>query len=184
MAAGFASFVDTVPELSAGRVGSSESDARDFHNMWCGGCCNMIHVWSLQSRAAVCLCCVLGGMTTFLFCNVFVSGLKVTAGADLDSRRNRVILAIAMGLGLGVAMVPYIVADFRASSNTAPFWPCTGPFRDGKDCTDGEKGIRQGMIIFLSTPYCIGTIVALVLNLILPADMEVLRAEDTKTGSI
>jgi len=128
--------------------------------------------------------CVLGGMTTFLFCNVFVSGLKVTAGADLDSRRNRVILAIAMGLGLGVAMVPYIVADFRASSNTAPFWPCTGPFRDGKDCTDGEKGIRQGMIIFLSTPYCIGTIVALVLNLILPADMEVLRAEDTKTGSI
>jgi len=121
--------------------------------------------------------CVLGGMTTFLFCNVFVSGLKVVSACDLNSRRNRVILAVSMGLGLGVAMVPYIVADFRASGNTSPFWPCSGPFREGDVCSDGEKGIRQGVIIFLSTPYCIGTIVALILNLILPKDMEVIRSE-------
>lgn len=119
--------------------------------------------------------CVIGGMTTFLFCNVFVSGLKVTGGADLNSRRNRIILAISMGIGLGVAMVPNVVADYRDSPGWATFWPCTGPFRDGADCSDTEQGIRDGVLIFLSTPYCIGTVLALILNLILPEDMEVLR---------
>ena len=127
--------------------------------------------------------CVLGGMTTFLFCNVFVSGLKVTSSADLTSRRNRVILAISMGVGLGVAMVPNIFADFRASEGTAPFWPCSGAFRDGDACTAGEKGVRDGFIIFLSTPYCVGTVLALLLNLILPEDMEVLRAEKEEPGN-
>jgi len=121
--------------------------------------------------------CVIGGMTTFLFCNVFVSGLKVTSQADLNSRRNRIILAVSMGLGLGVGMVPHIVADFRASGNTSAFWPCEGQFREGDVCTDAEKGVRQGVIIFLSTPYCIGTVAALLLNLILPKDMEVLRSD-------
>jgi len=121
--------------------------------------------------------CVIGGMTTFLFCNVFISGLKVTAGADLNSRRNRVILAISMGIGLGVAMVPNIVADFRASYGTSPFWPCRGQFRDGNECKDNEKAVRDGVLIFLSTPYCVGTALALVLNLILPEDMEILRKD-------
>lgn len=107
---------------------------------------------------------VIGGMTTFLFCNVFVSGIKVVAdGVDLASRRNRFILAMSLGIGIGVAMVPYVFADFRASSYTAEFWPCV-------DCSDGEKGFRNGIIIFISTPYCIGCAMSMFLNLILPAD--------------
>jgi xanthine/uracil permease len=120
---------------------------------------------------------VIGGMTTFLFCNVFVSGVKMVNGADLNSRRNRVILALSMGIGLGVAMVPNIFADFRASDYTGAFWPCKGPFRDGGECTDSEKAIRNGVIIFLSTPYSVGTTLALVLNLILPDYLEVLRLD-------
>jgi len=121
--------------------------------------------------------CVIGGMTTFLFCNVFVSGIKITSGADLSSRRNRIILAVSMGIGLGVALVPSIVADYRASYGTSAFWPCTGHFREGADCSNAEKGVRDGVIIFLATPYCVGTVLALFLNLILPIDMEVLRAD-------
>jgi NCS2 family nucleobase:cation symporter-2 len=117
--------------------------------------------------------CVVGGMTTFLFCNVFVSGLSVVSKADLNSRRNRIILAISMGVGLGVTAVPWIFGDQRASSGTAPFWACTGPFREGGDCSKGEQGIRDGILILLTTPYSIGTLLAMALHAILPTDMEV-----------
>jgi NCS2 family nucleobase:cation symporter-2 len=117
--------------------------------------------------------CVVGGMTTFLFCNVFVSGLSVVSKADLNSRRNRIILAISMGVGLGVTAVPWIFGDQRGSAGTAPFWACTGPFREAADCNKGEKGIRDGILILLTTPYSIGTLLAMFLHGILPTDMEV-----------
>ena len=41
-----------------------------------------------------------------------------------------------------------------------PFWPCAGPFRTGDECSDTEKGVRNGFIIFLSTPYSVGTTLA------------------------
>ena len=44
-------------------------------------------------------------MTTFLFASVCVSGIKVIS-IDGFSRRNRFILAISLGLGLGVTLVP------------------------------------------------------------------------------
>ena len=116
---------------------------------------------------------VVGGMTTFLFCNVFVSGLSVVSKADLNSRRNRIILAISMGVGLGVTAVPWIFGDQREGGGTAPFWPCTGPFREGADCNKGERGIRDGILILLTTPYSIGTLLAMFLHAILPTDMEV-----------
>ena len=117
--------------------------------------------------------CVVGGMTTFLFCNVFVSGLSVVSKADLNSRRNRIILAISMGVGLGVTAVPWIFGDQREGAGTAPFWACTGPFREGADCNKGERGIRDGILILLTTPYSIGTLLAMFLHGILPTDMEV-----------
>ena len=52
---------------------------------------------------------VIGGMTTFLFANVLVSGIKILSSEDLSSRRTRIILAISLGVGVGVAMVPYVV---------------------------------------------------------------------------
>jgi len=116
---------------------------------------------------------VVGGMTTFLFCNVFVSGLSVVSKADLNSRRNRIILAISMGVGLGVTAVPWIFGDQREGAGTAPFWACTGPFREGADCNKGERGIRDGILILLTTPYSIGTLLAMFLHGILPTDMEV-----------
>jgi NCS2 family nucleobase:cation symporter-2 len=116
---------------------------------------------------------VVGGMTTFLFCNVFVSGLSVVSKADLNSRRNRIILAISMGVGLGVTAVPWIFGDQREGGGTAPFWACTGPFREGADCNKGERGIRDGILILLTTPYSIGTLLAMALHAILPTDMEV-----------
>jgi len=113
---------------------------------------------------------VLGGMTTFCFCQVFISGLGVVSKCDLNSRRIRMILGISMGVGIGVACVPHVFNDYRASPYTNAFWPCT-------DCSDAKKGWRNGILIFLGTPYCIGPALAMILNFILPEDLEVVSKD-------
>lgn len=67
--------------------------------------------------------CVLGGMTTFLFANVAVSGIKILAAAG-NSRRSRFITACSLGLGLGVTIAP--------SWATNNLWPC-------EDCGEALK---------------------------------------------
>lgn len=112
--------------------------------------------------------CVLGGMTIFLFSNVLVSGIGLTGSINLKtSRRNRFILAFSLALGVGVTVWPYAFLDRRASGYTAAFWRCD-------DCTNGMKGLRNGVSIFLSTGYCIGTVTAILLNGLLPDDPEVI----------
>jgi len=59
-------------------------------------CMVLIHRYSARS--------VLGGMTTFLFASVCVSGIKVIS-IDGFSRRTRFILAVSLGLGFGVTLV-------------------------------------------------------------------------------
>lgn len=107
--------------------------------------------------------CVLGGMTIFLFANVLASGIALAASLDMKSRRIKFILALSLAVGVGVTVWPYAFQDRRASPYTANFWQCA-------DCTDTLKGVRNGISIFLSTGYCIGTVFAIVLNLILPED--------------
>jgi len=121
--------------------------------------------------------CVLGGMTIFLFANVLASGINLTKQVDLDSRRNRFILAFSMALGVGVTVWPYAFADRRGSPYTAPFWKCA-------DCGPALKGLRNGVSIFLSTGYCIGTVAAMVLNAILPCDAEIAGAEEEEEAEV
>merc|ERR1712048_859664 len=120
--------------------------------------------------------------TTFLFCQVLVSGLGILSKVDLTSRRNRVILGIALGVGVGVAMNPHIFNDMRDSPYSARFWPCflDPKTKTGGECDDTEKGLRNGIMIFLGTPYCIGSVLALLMHLILPEDMEVVTGKEVK----
>merc|ERR1711868_128974 len=45
----------------------------------------------------------------------------------------------------------------------------------GSSCTEFEKGLRNAIMLALGTPYCIGSVLAMLMNMILPADMEVVR---------
>ena len=110
--------------------------------------------------------CVLGGMTIFLFANVLASGITLCSNVDLSSRRNKFILALSLAVGVGVTVWPYAFLDRRASPYTAQFWQC-------EDCSDTLKGVRNGVSIFLSTGYCVGTVIAMLLNAILPEDSEI-----------
>jgi xanthine/uracil permease len=115
--------------------------------------------------------CVLGGMTIFLFANVLVSGISLASILDLHSRRVKFIMALSLAIGVGVTVWPFAFQDMRGSSYTANFWRCD-------DCSDTLKGLRNGVSIFLSTGYCVGTVVAMVLNFILPEDAGVHRDGD------
>jgi len=117
--------------------------------------------------------CVLGGMTIFLFSNVVVSGIAVLSKVDMQSRRNRFILALSLGIGIGVSVVPHVASDFRGSGLTANIWPCT-------DCDKTERSFRNGILIFLSTGYCSGTVIALLLNIILPSDPIIITADSSE----
>ncbi|CAM9245973.1 unnamed protein product [Discosporangium mesarthrocarpum] len=118
--------------------------------------------------------CVLGGMTTFLFANVSVSGIKVLG--QCTTRRDRFIIACAMGLGLGVIIAPQWAENL---------WAC-------EDCDVGLKSFRDGVLLILGTGYSLGCIVAIVLNLMLPAEpveeeetSEPLKAEaDTEAPAV
>ena len=107
--------------------------------------------------------CVIGGCTIFLFANVLTSGIALTATLDLHSRRVKFIMALSLAVGVGVTVWPYAFLDMRASAYTANFWRC-------EDCSETMKGIRNGVSIFLSTGYCVGTVFAMILNAILPED--------------
>ena len=108
---------------------------------------------------------VLGGMTIFLFCNVLVSGISLFGSLNLKSRRVRFISAMSLAVGVGVTVWPFAFQDMRASSYTAAFWTCA-------DCSPTLQGFRNGVSIFLSTGYCIGSVIAIILNGILPEDPE------------
>jgi uracil-xanthine permease len=117
--------------------------------------------------------CVIGGMTIFLFANVLVSGITLANRCDLQSRRTRFIFALSLACGVGVTVWPYAFQDLRGSSYTAAFWTCA-------KCSNSMKGVRNGVSIFLSTGYCIGTVVAMILNSILPEDTPVSSINEEK----
>jgi NCS2 family nucleobase:cation symporter-2 len=118
--------------------------------------------------------CVLGGMTIFLFANVLTSGINLAGTVDLNSRRNKFIMALSLAIGVGVTVWPWAFQDMRASPYTAAFWTCA-------DCGETMKGVRNGVSIFLSTGYCVGTVVAMMLNGILPEDAPVSYDEHDPT---
>lgn len=118
--------------------------------------------------------CVLGGMTIFLFANVLVSGISLANKCDLQSRRTKFIFALSLAVGVGVTVWPFAFQDQRASGYTAAFWKCA-------DCSNSMKALRNGISIFLSTGYCIGTVIAMLLNSILPLEAE---PDNEKSGKL
>jgi uric acid-xanthine permease len=119
--------------------------------------------------------CVIGGMTIFLFSNVIVSGMALASKLDLHSRRNKFIMALSLCVGAGVTIFPFAFLDQRAAPYTAAFWPCD-------KCNDTMKGLRNGVSIFLSTGYCIGTVIAMILNFILPDDAGIVTLDGDKSS--
>ncbi|TFY53225.1 hypothetical protein EVG20_g10213, partial [Dentipellis fragilis] len=116
---------------------------------------------------------VLGGVTTFLFASVVVSGIRVVGYAHF-TRRDRFVLAGAISFGIGDLLQPTIFTHLF----------------DAVHVNSGTQGLLDSITIVLSTPFLVSGIVAVVLNLILPYedpseeedDVEVIDVEDQKRG--
>ncbi|KAI0807753.1 xanthine/uracil permease [Fomes fomentarius] len=109
---------------------------------------------------------VLGGVTTFLFSSVAVSGLRVLSYAQF-TRRDRFVLAAALSFGLADVLVPGIFTHLF----------------DGVDNpSSGLEGLFNSITIILSTPFLAAGIVASLLNIILPREMEDVVSDDESQG--
>ncbi|CAK5272465.1 unnamed protein product [Mycena citricolor] len=97
---------------------------------------------------------VLGGVTTFLFASVMVSGFRVLAFAKY-TRRDRFILASALSFGVGDLLVPTLFTNL---------------FNGVNHPNAALQGFFNSITIILSTPFLAAGIVAVILNLILPRD--------------
>ncbi|KAG6873894.1 hypothetical protein C0995_009673 [Termitomyces sp. Mi166 len=105
---------------------------------------------------------VLGGVTTFLFASVAVSGVRVLSYIKF-TRRERFILAAAFSFGIGNLLVPTIFTHL---------------FDGVKNPSKGLEGLFTSITIILSTPFLSSGIVAVILNGILPVDVPDPREED------
>ena len=108
---------------------------------------------------------VLGGMTTFLFANVLASGMHILLqDPGALKRRNRFILAATMGCGVGVTIWPAWARE--------ALWPIDAHMVDGSSLGKAKRGVRDAIILILSTGFVFGFFVAFILNLCLPLDKE------------
>ncbi|KAJ7089093.1 Xanthine/uracil permease [Mycena epipterygia] len=105
---------------------------------------------------------VLGGVTTFLFASVAVSGLRVLSYISF-TRRDRFVLAAALSFGVGDLLVPGIFTHLF----------------DGVDHPNKAlQGFFDSITIILSTPFLSAGIVAATLNLLLPQEAAEEAAEE------
>lgn len=110
--------------------------------------------------------CVLGGALTFLFANNIVSGIKLI-GFDRITRRTHYIVATSLALGVGTALVPVFSAPGIGAAADRPnqWWP----YND--NMSEATNSFRVGVMIAINTPYFIGSITAIILNLVIPTDL-------------
>jgi uracil-xanthine permease len=110
--------------------------------------------------------CVLGGALTFLFANIIVSGIKLIGFHRID-RRTHYIVATSLALGVGTALVPAFSSPGIGAQAEKPnqWWPYD------PDMSDALDSFRVGVMIAVNTPYFIGSITAIILNLVIPTDL-------------
>ncbi|KAG0378947.1 hypothetical protein BGX24_002279 [Mortierella sp. AD032] len=96
---------------------------------------------------------VLGGMTTFLFASVVVSGIRILSFLPW-TRRERFIVAASLSLGLGTALVPGVLTHMINYKGHSAFL----------------SSLITSVNIILDTGFALGAIVSCLLNALLPAN--------------
>ncbi|KAK6353247.1 hypothetical protein TWF696_005224 [Orbilia brochopaga] len=129
-------------------------------------CCFWLIVAGIFAKFAAALVAipgaVLGGMTTFLFSAVAVSGMRITSTMPF-TRRNRFIVTCGLALGFGAEMV----------NN---WFEHVFTYKGGNS---GKRGFFDAITLVCSTGFALCAFVTLILNLILPDEDE--DAEETQS---
>jgi len=122
-------------------------------------CCFFLFIMGIFSKFAAVFVAipsaVLGGMTTFLFTAVAVSGIRILSTAEF-SRRNRFIMTCALSIGVGAILVPTWFSYFFTYS---------GPNK-------ALRGLLDAITLLMEAGYAVAGIISLILNLVLPEESE------------
>ncbi|ROT36557.1 uric acid-xanthine permease [Sodiomyces alkalinus F11] len=123
-------------------------------------CCFFLIIMGIFSKFAASLISipspVLGGMTTFLFASVAVSGMAIINRGVVFNRRNRFILTAGFVFGYGGILLPGYFA------NVLPY--------DGDNT--GLRGFLDAITLIVETGFAMTTIINMVLNLVLPEEID------------
>ncbi|KAI8947862.1 purine permease [Xylaria longipes] len=123
-------------------------------------CCFFLIVMGVFAKFAASLVAipsaVLGGMTTFLFSSVAVSGIAIICRGTPFTRRNRFILTAGLALGYGATFLPtYFDKVFTYNG-------------DNKSL----RGFLDAITLVLETGFAITALITIILNLTLPEEIE------------
>jgi uracil-xanthine permease len=122
-------------------------------------CCLFLIIMGVFSKFAAALVSipspVLGGMTTFLFCAVAVSGIRIISTVPF-TRRTRFILTSALAIGIGATLVPTWFSYVFTYDGTSA----------------GKSGIIDAVVLVLETGFAVTTFMAVILNLIIDEEIE------------
>jgi len=99
---------------------------------------------------------VLGGMTTFLFCAVAVSGIAIITRGVAFNRRNRFILTAGLSLGYGATLVPTYFSHVFTYAG------------DNK----GLQGFLDAIVLVMETGFAVTAVVCMILNMVLDEEIE------------
>ena len=134
-------------------------------------CCLFLVIMGVFAKFAASLVAipsaVIGGMTTFLFCAVAVSGIAIISRGVPFNRRNRFILTAALALGYGATLVPNWFDHVFTYQG------------DNK----GLRGFLDAINLIMETGFAVTAAIAMILNLVLPVELEDLPAQ-ADTASI
>jgi NCS2 family nucleobase:cation symporter-2 len=122
-------------------------------------CCMFLVIMGIFAKFGAALVAipsaVLGGMTTFLFCAVAVSGMAIISRAGY-TRRNRFILTAGLAVGYGATLVPtYFNNVFTYSGNNKSL-----------------QGFLDAIVLIMQTGFAVTAAICMILNLMLPEELE------------
>ncbi|KAI1860167.1 hypothetical protein JX265_010091 [Neoarthrinium moseri] len=123
-------------------------------------CCMFLVIMGVFAKFAAALVAipkpVIGGMTTFLFCSVAVSGISIITRGVPFNRRNRFILTAGLALGYGATLVPnYFSSVFTYSGDNQSL-----------------QGFLDAIVLVMETGFTVTAIVTMILNSLLPQEVE------------
>lgn len=98
---------------------------------------------------------VLGGLTTFLFSSVAVSGIRIISTVPF-TRRNRFILTASLSVGFGAILVPnWFTYVFTYTGDN-----------------QAKQGFFNAIVLVLETGFAVTAFVSILLNLVLEEEIE------------
>ncbi|KAG6023508.1 hypothetical protein E4U19_004324 [Claviceps sp. Clav32 group G5] len=133
-------------------------------------CCFFLIVMGIFAKFAAALVAipspVLGGMTTFLFTAVTVSGMAIISRGTSFDRRTRFILTAGLALGYGATLVPtYFDRIFSYLGDNHAL-----------------KGFLDAIVLIMETGFAVTAAICMILNLVLPDEPEELEELEEVTS--